>query len=277
MKLVEQPMQKHLFGFGYLGLLILAGHFFSLISHGVSPEAQPAGVNDPSINASARSGEDIIRMMHERYEGSWYPYLTFVQKTDFYEDGELSDSQTWYEALALPGRLVIKFDSLSSGTGVVFRKDTQYVFQNNRLVRKIPRIHDLLVLGFDVYGQPPSETISELEQNGFDLDLSYETQWQGRDVYVVGAGSAADSTHQFWVDREHLYFVRMLKTNPENGMVQETQFNNYRRAGGGWVAPEVLFFNNRQLVMEEQYSDISLPERLDDSIFDLDDFQGATW
>jgi len=40
-----------------------------------------------------RTGEELIRAMHQRYAGRWYRTLTFVQTTTF-PDGRV---QTWYE------------------------------------------------------------------------------------------------------------------------------------------------------------------------------------
>lgn len=224
------------------------------------------------------SGEALVKKMHEEYNDSWYDYLTFEQETIFYKAGEVERSQTWYEALAAPGRLVIKFDSLDSGNGVIFRQDTQYVFQQNKLVQQAPRIHDLLVLGFDVYKQDPAETVRKLEARGYDLGKIYESEWQGRPAYVVGAAGADDSTsNQFWIDKERLYFVRLLRANAQTGSVDETLFNNYEQAGGGWVAPEVLFYRDGELMLRERYSNIKVRDTMKASIFDLRDFEGASW
>lgn len=223
------------------------------------------------------TGEAVINKMHERYQTTWYDYLTFKQETIFYNEGEVERSQWWYEALAVPGKLAIKFDSLDSGTGMIFSQDTQYVFQDNKLVQQAPRVHDLLVLGFDVYGQPPSQTIEQLERRGFDLTKTYETEWQRRPVYVVGATDSTDKSNQFWIDKEHLYFVRLLRQHPGNGTLQETQFNNYEQVGGGWVAPIVLFFRDGKLVLKEIYSDIKAPDSLEPAIFDSVKFQQAQW
>lgn len=222
------------------------------------------------------SGEEVIRQMHQRYSNSWYDYLTFKQETVYYKDGEQERSEWWYEALGVPGQLVIKFDSLSSGSGVIFREDTQYVFQQNEIVNKAPRVHDLLVLGFDVYGADPAETLQKLEAQGFDLSKTYESEWQGRPVYVVGASGENDQSNQFWIDKERLYFVRLLKTG-QGGAIQETQFNNYKKVNGGWVAPIVLFYSDGQLALKEVYSNIQAPAHLPASIFDLEDFQQAAW
>lgn len=227
---------------------------------------------------AVESGEDVIRAMHEAYEGEWYPYLTFRQETIYYNNGERQGSQTWYEALAAPGRLVIKFDSLGSGSGLVFRSDSQFVFQRNELIQAAPRVHDLLVLGFDVYLQPPPETIAKLEGQGYDMSAVHEGVWQGRPAWVVGAESPGDSTaNRFWIDREHLYFVRSVTYDSGDGSLSETRFNNYRQIAGGWVAPEVLFFEDGQLTVEEQYGQIEAPESLPDGLFDREDFRSARW
>ena len=34
----------------------------------------------------AKSGEEVVRAMHKRYEGKWYPTLTFEQQTIRYDD-----------------------------------------------------------------------------------------------------------------------------------------------------------------------------------------------
>lgn len=222
------------------------------------------------------SGQEIVQMMYERHHDSWYKYLTFKQETIFYKNGEQERTQWWYEALGVPGQLVIKFDSLDSGSGVIFRADSQYVFQQNKLVQQTPRVHDLLVLGFDVYGEAPEKTIAKLERRGFDLSKSYETEWQGRTVYVVGASDENENTNQFWIDKERLYFVRLLRTG-QGGTIQETQFNNYEQVDGGWVAPVVLFYSDGQMTLKEIYSDIESHNQLSASIFDLENFRQATW
>jgi hypothetical protein len=228
-------------------------------------------------DSSIQDGRDVVTAMYERYADKWYPYLTFRQETIYYKNGEPDFTQTWYEALAMPGKLTIKFDSLTSASGIVFRQDTQYVVQNNEVVRAIPRVHDLLVLGFDVYALPPGQIIPKLEKQGFDLSKMYETDWQGRPVYVVGAEGEDDDSPQFWVDQEHLYFVRLIRTNQQSGKVQETEFNKYERIGGGWVAPEVVFKSDGEVVLLEEYYEMNIPASLPASVFDPHHFQQIRW
>ena len=116
------------------------------------------------------NGRDLIRAMHDHYKGKWYRNLTFRQQSQFYKNGSMERQETWYEALKAPVGLVIKFGSMESGNGIVFRNDTMFVFKNDTMQIQIRRVHDLLVLGFDVYVDDPETTIRRLGDAGYNLD-----------------------------------------------------------------------------------------------------------
>ena len=216
-----------------------------------------------------KRSEDLIREMHDRYSKSWYKTLTFVQKTTHYEPDGTSKSEIWYEAASLPGRLRIDFDPLKDGNGILFANDMVYSFKGGKLEKSQPLIHPLMVLGFDVYALPVADTISKLKQLKFDLSIMHEDTWQGRPIYVVGARAGDVRSRQFWIDKEHLYFVRMLQPSGKDGAhIQETQFNKYERAGGGWIAPEVVFMIDGKRVTLEEYSEIRVGVKLDSHLFD---------
>ncbi|HZZ17704.1 MAG TPA: hypothetical protein VFE08_17295, partial [Candidatus Sulfotelmatobacter sp.] len=48
-----------------------------------------------------RSGQDLLRAMHDRYAKSWYKTLTFTQKSTTYHPDGTSKVETWHEALSL--------------------------------------------------------------------------------------------------------------------------------------------------------------------------------
>jgi hypothetical protein len=233
-----------------------------------------------TMGASAskiKTPEDLIREMHSRYARSWYKTLTFVQKTTHYEKDGTSRSEIWYEAASLPGRLRIDFDPIKDGNGILFAGDTIYSFKGGKLEKSQPLIHPLMVLGFDVYALPVQETIAKLRQLKFDLSVMHEDTWQSRPVYVVGARQGDLRSPQFWIDKERLYFVRMMRPAGHGGTsTQETQFNRYERAGGGWVAPEVVFMTDGQRVTLEEYTDIRADVKLDVRLFDPQHWTTAT-
>ena len=210
-----------------------------------------------------QDGEALIRQMHDRYAGKWYRTLTFVQKTT-HEDGSI---ETWYEALRFPGLLRIDIAPIDSANVLLFRHDSIYVIRGGQTRPPQALVHPLMVLGFDVYSDPPETTIGKLKGLGFDLSKMREDTWQGRPVYVVGAAAGDTSSAQFWIDQERLVFVRSIQPG-QAGAIMETQFNKYQRLGEGWISPEVLFYRNGVVVTKEEYSDMRGDVPLAAALFD---------
>jgi hypothetical protein len=214
------------------------------------------------------TGEALLARMHERYAGRWYRTLTFVQRTVESPPQGAERRSTWYEAMALPGRLRIDRD-LTQGTGTLFARDSQYVFLSNQLRRAAAGHNVLQVLGFDVYGQPPARTAAVLRTLGFRLDSVRADTWQGRSVWVVGAPAGDARRAQFWVDQERLVFVRLVQPWPgDTSKPFEVRFNAYRPLGNGWIAPEVEAFVDGRRVLHESYEDVRADVPLDTALFD---------
>ena len=185
----------------------------------------PVAASDPP-----KDGVELIGQMRERYVGKWYRTLTFVQKTTL-GDGTV---ETWHEAAELPGKLRIDIAPLDGKNTLLFRNDSIYDFKNGTLSDAKPMVHPLMVLGFDVYAQPLEKTVRQLQSLGFDLSKLHESSWRGRPVYVVGAAAGDTVTRQFWIDKERLYFVRMVEPGKKDPTIRvETQFNKYIPMGRG--------------------------------------------
>lgn len=226
---------------------------------------------------SISNGYDVINALYNEYVGEWYKHLTFIQKTTFYnQDGSVQRTQDWFEALSLPGKLAIKFDSKESDNGILFNNGIQYGYANGELVQEVEREHELLILGFDVYHQSPDITATQLTKLGFDLEKMYEDEWQGRAVYVVGVDKADTTASQFWIDKERLYFVRNIVIGRFD-TIQEVQFNKYERLGQAWIAPEVLFKANGFNGLLEEYIQIVIPDTLNQEIFNPVLFTETVW
>lgn len=219
-----------------------------------------------------KTGDELIRQMYQRYAGKWYQTLTFVQKTT-QPNGAV---ETWYEAARIPGYLRIDIAPLDSGRAILFRNDSIYQVRGGKVQQSGPLIHPLMVLGFDVYLDPPEKTIEKLKRLNFDLSRIHAGTWQGKSVWIVGANPGDEKTHQFWVEQENLLFVRMFRTNPQ-GVTGETQFNKYFKVGDGWIAPEVLFFNNGQTGVIEEYSDVKVGVALAPELFEPAKFGPPGW
>jgi hypothetical protein len=196
-----------------------------------------------------RTGEDVIEAMRDRYAGKWYNTMTFTQKTSRLLPNGTWNVQTWYEALRIPGRLRIDFDPVSAGNGVLYARDSQFVVQNGRPLRGDPGINELMLLGFDVYGNTVARTAARLRREGFDLTRVHETTFQGRPMLVVGARKGDFNRKQFWVDAERMLFVRLLEPTPRDSTkMQDIRFENYERRGAAWIAPRVEIWSEGKLV-----------------------------
>jgi outer membrane lipoprotein-sorting protein len=224
----------------------------------------------PAFAALVKTGEDVVAAMHKKYDGKWYKTLTFVQKTIRYQPDGRSTTEIWYEAMSLPGNLRIDIDPADKGNGLLFAGGKLNQFKDRKLQGSQPFTHPLMVLGFDVYGQPVEKTISQLKELKVDLSVVHEDLWQGRKVYVVGARQGDLKSAQFWVDKKNLYFVRMFMPGGRGGKsTVEYQFNKYvKMKKGGWVSPEVIMNVDGKLSVLEEYSDIQANVPLDPALFD---------
>jgi outer membrane lipoprotein-sorting protein len=157
----------------------------------------------PAFAVEYKSGEELLTAMHKKYDGKWYKTLTFQQTTTNYKPDGTSQASTWYEAFTMPGKLRIDFTPLEKGDGAIFADGNIYSFRDGKLASNRAFVHPLLVLGFDVYGQPVETTVSQVKGLGIDLSVVHEEPWQGNTVVVVGAKQGDLTTPQFWVDKKN--------------------------------------------------------------------------
>jgi outer membrane lipoprotein-sorting protein len=225
----------------------------------------------PALASDIKTGEDVVAAMYKKYAGKWYKTLTFVQKTITHKPDGTSTSEIWYEAMTVPGKLRIDFADSKTGDGILFADGKLVSFKDGKAGPARPFVHPLLVLGFDVYGQPATTTIAQVKGLGIDMSVVHEEQWQGETVYVVGAKQGDLNTPQFWVTKKDMLFVRLIQLGGrEKKNVNETQFNKYVKAKGGWVAAEVKFFTDGKLTTSEEYTDIQAGMSLDADLWNPD-------
>ena len=231
-----------------------------------------------TVAAKIRTTEDLVQAIQKKYAKSWYKTATFVQKTTNIDKDGNKKVETWYEAMSLPGSLRIDFTPTKDSNGILFTNSQIYVFKNGKVDSNRPYVHPLMVLGFDIYRLPQTEVIEKLKGFKFDLLIFREDTWQGRPVYVVGAKAGDLHSPQFWIDQKNLYFVRMIRPAGRDGaQTQETQFNKYRKLGGGWMSPEVILSVNGKLVTTEEYSELRADMPLDPKLFDPQYFATVHW
>lgn len=230
-----------------------------------------------SAAAPDTTAEDLVRMMHDRYDGRWPTDVTFVQTSTYYQ-GDSTRVETWYEATGSPSKLRIDFAPIEDGNAVIFRNDSIYQFKADSLVGSVAEIHPLMVLSRDVYVLPVEQTVGKLRSLGFDLSKVREDTWEGKPAYVVGAEAGDLKSTQFWIDKENLLFVRMIEPlKPDPTKTQEIQFNKYRKLGDGWIETEVLVLIDGKKVFSESYDEIREAPELEEALFDPREWGPPGW
>jgi hypothetical protein len=218
---------------------------------------------------AVQNGEALVRAMHSRYLNSWYETMTFVQKSTTYNADGTTKVATWYEAGSLPGKLRIDFGEPSEGNAAILLDNNAYFFQKGKQTSTRPYMNMLLVLGFDIYRQPPEATLAELKQEGMDVAKFHEDEWQHEPAYVVGADKGDLKSKQFWVEKKRLLFVRIIEADPRDpNVIKDTRFADYRPAGQAFIAARVEVYSNDKLTFTEEYTDIKTGVKLDPATFD---------
>jgi outer membrane lipoprotein-sorting protein len=225
-----------------------------------------------------RTGEDLLRAMHDRYNNSWYQTVTFTQKSTTYKPNGTSTAETWYEAALLPGKLRIDIGRASNGKGYIFSDGMITMISDNKVVRTEKSVNMLLVLGFDVYRQDPAVTIRVVQGEGYDLSKLREDTWEGKPAYVVGADNGDLKSRQFWVAKDTLLFLREIEPARDNpAEVEDIRFIHYQPLAGAWIAAGVEVYSEGNKVFSEDYSDIQPNVKLDPAVFDPEKFASTHW
>ncbi len=216
-----------------------------------------------------RDGSTLLTAMHDRYKGDWYQSVVFKENAITLNDDGTSKTQVWDEALEVPGKLRINRGPSSEGNGIILDGGMLTTFQKGKATGTRPFIHMLLVLGFDVYGQDPQTTIDVVKGQGYDLAQIHEEQWNGQDVYVVGAAKGNLQSKQFWVEKKRLLFVRLIAPDDHDATkIHDTRFLGYKKLSAGWLSERVEFYTGGKDVFNEDYFDVKAGGKLDPALFD---------
>lgn len=225
-----------------------------------------------------RSGDALLRAMHDRYQSSWYQTVTFTQKSTTYKPDGTSSAETWYEAASVPGKLRIDIGPPADGKGYVLVDGDVSIIKDNKVAGTRHSVNMLLVLGFDVNRQDPETTIKVVKGEGYDLSKLHEDTWEGKPAYVVGADQGDLKSKQFWVAKDTLLFVRVIEpAQGEPGKLDDIRFTNYRPLAGAWIAAGVEVWSEGKKVFSEDYTDIQANVKLAPGVFDPQQFAATHW
>ncbi len=217
------------------------------------------------------NGKDLLELIYRTYSENWYPNITLKSELFRYKNDSLVSTEVWFEAYSAPSRLHIRYKDFYTGRGWLIVNDTLFSFSHNKMVGSRPRLHELMILGFDAYIVKPEIVLQKVKAIGFDVSKISITTKNGKKVIQIGN----PNTQCFWVEKDNLLFYGMRKV--AEGSVKETFFEKYETIYGKPVATQIQYFQDGHLVLFEKYFDIRLPTSLPEEFFFPENFTKTRW
>jgi len=226
-----------------------------------------------------KDGTTVLERMRAAYAGKWYHSLTFVQKTTVTRPDGTKNVSTWYESLRHTSagvQLRIDRGDPADGNGVLYTADSSWRFREGKLTGATADGNEFLPLIEGVYVQPIERTVREVRNMKVDLSKVRPGRWRERDVWIVGATSASDTTSpQFWVDQQRNVVVRaMVNMSPTS--VLDILLDGYVTVGPAMLATKIVMSTGGKVIQEEEYSDWKTDIDLPPSLFDITNWKAAT-
>ncbi|MHB1225275.1 MAG: LolA-like protein [Gemmatimonadaceae bacterium] len=247
-------------------LLVLA---MAMLATGCARSPQASG---PTVRATAaeapKTVRDLVTRMKGHYDGRWYNTLSFRQENVAYASGGENRS-TWFERQHVPRRLRIDFlTPVADGSGILFRNDSAYSFQNGQLSQSAPQLHPLLLLSADLYALPVDTTVDALARLEIDTTQLRRDRWDDHPVWVVGAAAGDSTASQFWVDSDRWVLLRLLHSQRAGTRTVRTDYRfTYQTVDSLPVPQEIVFLRNGAPFWRETYTDVLVNPPVPDSIF----------
>ena len=218
--------------------------------------------------AAPTNGDEVIRAMHDKYAKTWYSTLSFTQKTTRRTPADTMVIETWRERAMVPGYLRIDIERASGNMSVVYAPDSSFVWRGDSVLSRSASRNIMMVIGFDVYRQPVEKTLSVLAAEHYPMSPMREDMWEGRPVYVIGAAKGDLRSHQLWIDKDRLLFMRAIEPDQrDTTKTLDFRFDNYVKVPSGWLSETVELYRDGKLFQREEYSDVKTNIPLDPKIY----------
>ncbi len=221
---------------------------------------------------SISNGFSLVKTMYAQNSQNWYNNLTFKQEVFRVKDDSIVSREVWILAYSSPSKLHIRYSDFDSGRGWLIVTDSIYTYNNFNLIGSRLRIHELMVLGLDIYNVLPQISVERIKQLGIDISRVEMVTIKGKSLYQIGN----PETICFWVHTINLLFYGLRKVN-ESGDVKDTFFEQYKTLYGKPVATEVQYFLNGKMFIFERYSEIRFPTFLHNDLFVPARFKDVMW
>ncbi|HVW98329.1 MAG TPA: hypothetical protein VHA56_20350 [Mucilaginibacter sp.] len=212
------------------------------------------------------TSKEVLQTMYARYHGTWHKSLKFKQTTERFRNDSLINTSTWYETIVYPDLLRIDIGSEKSANGILFRRDSTYLFRNNKIVRGVKDENELIFFLGGMYFKTFDQVLAHFAELHYDLSKFHASVWQGKPVYVLGADKDDEKVNQLWIDQEKLVAVRFVKY--DDNTKEEGTFKNQVPLKNAWSETKCKFYINDKLLQTETYTNLVADSPVDMTLFE---------
>lgn len=206
-------------------------------------------------NFSQSTGETFLKEIHQRFFRGPCPCYTFSQKNTHYRNDSIIGNSVWHEAVQFPDKFRINFGGKTDSNFVVFKNDSVFRYRKGRFVKSRRDSNTLLLLLGGMFYREWNDVKKRVNDAGYNLSVSSEQTWQGKEVFVIGAKAGDETSNQFWIDKKTGRGLRIIEKNGPD--IMDMRFEEHRDWCKGYVETRVSFRRNGKLEQVEQYYDIA--------------------
>ena len=216
-------------------------------------------------------GEKVLQKMYKRYAGKWYKNFTFSQTTENFKNDSLIKTGIWHEAIVYPNLFRITMGDAKDRNAMIIVNDSVYNYSKGKMYRKAFNDDDLTFLLGGMYFYPFNKVKEKMKIEGYDITKACETNYIGKQIYIIGADSINEKTNQVWIEKDRLIVLRFIKYKTE--YKEDAIFSDYKKVENGWRENSVVFYLNDKLYQKEKYFDCKANTIIDNEIFDSYDLK----
>lgn len=191
-----------------------------------------------------------------------------VEISDIGADSAVRRSATG--VIAFPGRSRLAYQPASRKNAIVRDRERVAVFDAGKRVSYISRVDVAQLLAYDVFAQRIDSTILWLDIARVRLGLARRDRWEGRNVWVVGAGDGDTTSTQFWVDDDRWQVLRVIQRDPRRpSVVLDVRYREFGSVMRVPLPRRIEIYRDGRHTETHVLSDIVANPQLPSRAFDL--------
>jgi hypothetical protein len=229
----------------------------------------PPASSPARASMTPRNGLEVIGAMRRTYPSRRLVSLAFTVTTT--DHRSTSRRQSTARVVArLPGRYREARQPSTTRTGSVRDHQRLSLFEQGRVTATARRVDIATLIAFDVFAQGIDTTIMWLDSSTVRFGLARRDQFDGRDVWVVGAEPGDARSAQFWVDADLWRVVRVIQPDPRDGDdLLDMRFTAFAEHSGIPLPMKTLVYRNGSLAQTRTISQLAVNPRVPAGAFDL--------